>query len=250
MQPSWRSVLPVHPAAELFPPLGDDELHQLGADTRKHGLREPVVLQRQYRRRADDSITNEHDYELALVDGRGRLDSMEKADFTLLRDGKLDKTRGHGALGLEPLTGGAYAELDPRVDPYAFVMSRNIRRWHLTPKQKRNLIAKLLKADPDKSDRQVAENDRQWLRRRLCGTRRGRKQRRVDRRLDAVCVLTAMQRGEALHQHFSREGPIYPLTNGQPVAADVAALVITDIRVVPVNDGLFPGTPQTWRWTE
>ena len=132
---SWRDVLPIHPAAELFGLLGDDELHQLGADTRKHGLREPVVLQRQYRRRADGSIANEHDYELALLDGRNRLDAMEEAGFTLVCDGKLDKTLGHAALGLEPLTGGAYAELDPGIDPYAFVVSRNIHRRHLSAKQ-------------------------------------------------------------------------------------------------------------------
>src|SRR5262252_10481057 len=72
---SWRDVLPIHPAAELFGLLGDDELHQLNADIRKHGLREPVVLQRQYRRRAPTAAS-----QLALVDGRGRLDSMEKAD--------------------------------------------------------------------------------------------------------------------------------------------------------------------------
>ena len=134
-----------------------DERRVLGEDIRKHGLREPVVLHKQYRRRADGSIANEHDYELALLDGRNRLDAMEEADFTLVRDGKLDKTLGHAALGLEPLTGGAYAELDPGIDPYAFVVSRNIHRRHLNAKQRRELIAKLLEADPSKSDRQIGE---------------------------------------------------------------------------------------------
>jgi hypothetical protein len=61
-------------------------------------------------------------------------------------------------------------------------------------------------------------------------------------------VVTAMSRGQSLHKHFTRSGPVYTLTDGQHVAADVAALVIADVRVVPVNDGLFPTTPQTWRW--
>jgi len=112
---------------------------------------------RSYRRHADGSIANEHDYELALLDGRNRLDAMEEAGFTLVRDGKLDKTLGHAALGLEPLTGGGYAELDPGIDPYAFVVSRNILRRHLNAKQRRELIAKLLEADPSKSDRQIGE---------------------------------------------------------------------------------------------
>jgi hypothetical protein len=134
-----------------------DERRVLGADIRKHGLREPVVVQRQYRRRADDSIANDHDYKLVLLDGIGRLDSMEEAGFPLVRDGKLDKTLGHAALGLKPLTDGAYAELDFGIDPYDFVVSRNILRRHLNAKQRRELIAKLLKADASKSDRQIGE---------------------------------------------------------------------------------------------
>src|SRR5262249_38778748 len=38
-----------------------------------------------------------------------------------------------------------------------YVASANVHRRHLTVEQKRELIAKLLKADPSKSDRQIAE---------------------------------------------------------------------------------------------
>ena len=42
-------------------------------------------------------------------------------------------------------------------DPYAYVISANIHRRHLTAEQKRDLIAKVLKATPDRSNRQIAE---------------------------------------------------------------------------------------------
>jgi ParB-like chromosome segregation protein Spo0J len=41
-------------------------------------------------------------------------------------------------------------------DPAAYVVSANIHRRHLTAKQTRELIAKLLKATPEKSNRQIA----------------------------------------------------------------------------------------------
>jgi hypothetical protein len=140
--PSWRDILPIHPAARLLPPMSDDELRVLGQDIRKHGLHEPVTLQ------VCEGV-------LVLIDGINRLDAMEREGFALVQDGKLDKTLGHKALGLEPLTGGAYAELDSDVDPYAFVISANINRRHLTAKQRRGLINVLLKADPSKSDREI-----------------------------------------------------------------------------------------------
>jgi ParB-like chromosome segregation protein Spo0J len=42
-------------------------------------------------------------------------------------------------------------------DPSAYGISLNLRRRHLTAEEKRELIAKLIKAAPEKSDRQIAE---------------------------------------------------------------------------------------------
>jgi hypothetical protein len=41
-------------------------------------------------------------------------------------------------------------------DPAAYVVSMNVARRHLTQEQKRELIAKLLEANPDRSDRRIA----------------------------------------------------------------------------------------------
>lgn len=38
------TTLTHHPSADIFPMLGDPELHELAADIRTHGLREPIVL--------------------------------------------------------------------------------------------------------------------------------------------------------------------------------------------------------------
>jgi hypothetical protein len=57
----------------------------------------------------------------------------------------------------------AIAGIDPETvdyigdDPVGYVISANIHRRHLTAEQKRDLIAKLLKAKPERSDRQIAK---------------------------------------------------------------------------------------------
>jgi hypothetical protein len=55
--------------------------------------------------------------------------------------------------------GGGMSLLDGssmNAEPFAFVISANIHRRHLTGEQRRDLIAKLLKAEPERSDRQIA----------------------------------------------------------------------------------------------
>ena len=47
--------------------------------------------------------------------------------------------------------------LNAHTDPFAFVISANIHRRHLTAEQKRKIVAQVLKADPERSNRQVAE---------------------------------------------------------------------------------------------
>src|SRR5947199_9810340 len=48
-------------------------------------------------------------------------------------------------------------ELECGRDPYDLVLSLNVHRRHLTNEQKRDLIAKVLKAKPELSDRQIAD---------------------------------------------------------------------------------------------
>ena len=75
--------------------------------------------------------------------------------------------------------------------------------------------------------------------------------RRLDRRLTKVAhVLIAMQRGAALQLAHTRGGDQWALSDGRHVPASIAALVIANRNVAPAGDGLFPNTPQTFRWIE
>jgi len=137
-QQSWRDVLPVHPAAELFPMMSRDELLALGKDIKKNGLKVPVILW---------SPNNGRDH--YLLDGRNRLDAMELVELPTVYPNGL--FRGFsGDLNSQSVT----------KDPYAYVLSANIHRRHLTAEQRRELIAKVIAANPGKSDRQIAKQVR------------------------------------------------------------------------------------------
>jgi hypothetical protein len=137
--PSWRDVLPIHPAAELFPLMSSEELRELGADIKANGLKNPIVLW------FPDHESNKPE----LLDGRNRLDAMDAAGIPVV----CDDWRGGGTHQLQVNWREVYAP----TDPHAYVISANIRRRHLTTAQKDELIAKLLKADPKKSNRQIAK---------------------------------------------------------------------------------------------
>jgi hypothetical protein len=114
------TTIPFHPLADLFPPMEGAEFDELVADIKAHGLREPIVL-----------------YEGLILDGRNRYRACIKA-------------------GVEPSFAPSAWRL-PNDDPAGYVISANIRRRHLTAEQKRDLIAKLLKARPEKSNRQIGK---------------------------------------------------------------------------------------------
>jgi ParB-like chromosome segregation protein Spo0J len=149
---TWRDVLPVHPAADLFPPIPEAELKELAGDIEAHGLQTRVVVW-------NPSEDPDDEDKYLLLDGRSRLDAL--ALLGLLH---VDQ---HGAIHLNKSWNGktwlAYEtpfELLARHrdgdDPYALALSLNLHRRHLTTEQKRELIAKLLKAKPEQSDRQIA----------------------------------------------------------------------------------------------
>jgi hypothetical protein len=145
---SWRSRIKIHPSADLFPMMSPAELQELGEDIKAHGLLHPIQL-----------------LSGAVIDGRNRLDAMELVGLTLefrKRDNQFESQiwTGHGqrARGRGNVIGHCRHNTPIDIpDPARFVVEQNVLRRHLTTAQKSELIAKLLKADPTKSDRAVAE---------------------------------------------------------------------------------------------
>ena len=78
--------------------------------------------------------------------------------FTLrLKEGRCWIADPDCCISLTTTTTPAPAVIVIDSDPFAYVISANIHRRHLTAEQKRELIARVIQADPSKSDRQIAE---------------------------------------------------------------------------------------------
>src|SRR5262245_24657232 len=138
--PSWRDVLPIHPAAEPFPLMTLDELQVLGEDIVKLGLANSIVLWR-----ADPKAP------LYLLDGRNRLDAIELATGSLVEVGAPSIMAG------EFLATDKVTVLDGRsVDPWTRVTSLNVHRRHLTPEQRQQALIRHIARAPEKSDREIA----------------------------------------------------------------------------------------------
>src|SRR5207247_4469858 len=118
---TMSAPMPFPPLAGMFPLMEGEEFAALVADIKENGQRDPIVL-----------------YQGKILDGRNRYRACLAAGVGL----KLSKHEDNS-----PYIG----------DPVAYVISKNVHRRHLTAEQKRDLIAKLLKAEPKKSDRQIAE---------------------------------------------------------------------------------------------
>jgi hypothetical protein len=89
---NWRALLPIHPAAELFPLMAEAELRETAEGIWINGLRLPVV-----------TWSAKEDDDPQLIDGRNRLDA-------LARHGLLYETSDHH-IGLKNWTGTEWAKL-------------------------------------------------------------------------------------------------------------------------------------------
>ncbi len=129
-----------HPLANIFPLMEGEEFDALVADIKKNGLREKIDL-----------------YQGKIVDGRNRHRALQYLGLDPHADDKqyFRRVYTHAA-------GAAVAPHDQTNDDRvrAYIISKNIHRRHLTAAQKRDLIAKLLKAGPEASNVNVAKQAR------------------------------------------------------------------------------------------
>jgi hypothetical protein len=108
-RPTWRDTYKVHPAADVFPMMSDQELEALGEDIRENGLQTSIVF----------------GPEGVLLDGRNRLEAMERAGIAL----QSWQSRAYGS-----------------ADPVAHIISANIKRRHLTKQEQADLIVAAIEA--------------------------------------------------------------------------------------------------------
>jgi hypothetical protein len=76
------------------------------------------------------------------------------------------------------------------------------------------------------------------------------RQSQRQQRLEVAHVITAMSRGASLQLAFTKRGSAFVLSDGTPVAYEIAVMVINDLRIVSNSDGLFPALPQSWSYQE
>jgi ParB-like chromosome segregation protein Spo0J len=125
------------------------ELIELGEDIKKSGLQQAIAVimeDVEVVASADGSYDITDPIRTIVLDGRNRLDAMEAVGLKIVDE--------KGQL----LDSVPYIVIDPKaIDPYSYVFSANILRRHLQWDQRRTLIEELLKRDPGRSDRQIAE---------------------------------------------------------------------------------------------
>ena len=127
---NWRSYVNVHPAADLFPLLPPEELAGMTERIKANGIQVPLAF-----------YTDEQG-KVWLLDGRNRLDALAASGYDV-----------EAFLKSKPSRLNYRA---PNDDPEEVVVRLNIFRRHLTQEQRRDLVAKLLKVTPERSNTDTA----------------------------------------------------------------------------------------------
>jgi hypothetical protein len=136
--------IPFHPLADIFPLMEGEEFDALVADIKANGLHERIVL----------------DHKGRIIDGRNRYRALRQLGIhpekKYLRYVRHPVVVGNGFSKHTSPQPDSIDEINHNA-VVIYVISKNIHRRHLTAEQKRALIAKLIAAQPEKSDRAIAK---------------------------------------------------------------------------------------------
>jgi hypothetical protein len=129
--------------------MSPDELRTTGKDIMTIGLTSPIVLWQAHAKAP-----------YQLLDGRNRLDAIEASTGcpvqVVLEAVSRSSAKIWSIKAGEWIRDDRVTVLDGLVDPYAYVVSANIRRRHLTPEERQNALINLIARAPEKSDRQIS----------------------------------------------------------------------------------------------
>jgi 16S rRNA G966 N2-methylase RsmD len=183
---------PVHPAAELFPLLGDGELYELADDIAAHGLHEPVWLW-------DDPERG-----TVLLDGRNRARACVLAGVEIrTRDYRGD-------------------------DPIAFSISANEKRRHLTAGQRAFLALQIEQLYAAEAARNVGGRPRKDEQKPVADLPQVNAEERKSRER-AARVVKASGRGVSQAKRVEREAPdLAEKVRAGQLAIDRAERIIRD----------------------
>ena len=112
------TTLDPHPFSKLFPPISEEDFGKLAADIKLNGLHQPIVR-----------------YQGKILDGNNRYRACELVKVAP----KFADFNGDDAQARN------------------YVISANIHRRHLSPDERRGIIAELLKLNPNQSNREIAQ---------------------------------------------------------------------------------------------
>jgi hypothetical protein len=142
----WRDLIKVHPAADVFPMFSPEALAALVDDIKVNGLKLPI------------EAWLDADGTEWLIDGRNRCDAMQVAGYRFIRKETTsgEWTRPEHLIIYEPASRKTVQVRLHGGDPVALVKSFNEHRRHMTTDERRAAIGRLLKVDPEKSDRAIA----------------------------------------------------------------------------------------------
>ena len=110
-KPSWRDVLPIHPAAELFPRPPPDERRTLRENIKANGLQTQIAIW-------------DEGEKLSVLDGITRLDVLEELGSLIIDVDGVWLRAADGTPTLPIRASAKYIDADTcKSDPYALAFS-------------------------------------------------------------------------------------------------------------------------------